>query len=149
MCLHCTIPLSTSAFSTPKRPLIAHNKRKLAVPNTPPPPNTAMSLTTKEEEVSHISPDWDMIVYSTPITSIQNDSPPDMPPLKRCTPRRQQILDFDFLDEHDTLDLSLPSLVRMTRSCSAKDSIQDEIFIPCKLSIERMGFRPRIMKNVE
>lgn len=147
MCLHSTIPLSTSAFSTPKRHLIAHKECKLAVPNTPP-PNTS-SLTTKEEEVSHISPDWDMLVYSTPIASIQNDSPPEMPPLKRGTTPRQQLLDFDFLDEHDTLGLSLPSLVRMTGSCSTKHSTQDEFFIPCKLSSERMGFRPRIIKNVE
>lgn len=105
-----------------------------------------MSLPTHTEEASHISPDWNSSpIYQTPIASIQKDSPPEMPSFKRIIPAQQRVLDFDLDDEKDFgLSLSLPNLERMIGSRSSKRSMQDEIFIPCKLSSERMGFRPRI-----
>jgi hypothetical protein len=108
-----------------------------------------MSLpTTTTKEVSHISPDWNSSpIYQTPIASIQKDSPPEMPSLKHITPQ-QRVLDVDFLDDEEEQDfapsLFLPSLEHMIGSRSSKRSMKDEIFIPCKLSSERMGFRPRI-----
>lgn len=146
MCLQSTISFSTSgAFHTPTRPSsIAvnsnkHNKCKLSH-------DPIMSLSTKESLSTNIQPELNFFIYNTPMASIQSRSPPTMPSLRRITSTstsHPRVLDFE-MDEEDILNLSLPSLVRVNGSCRTKRSIRDEVFIPCKLSSERMGFRPRI-----
>ena len=144
MCLQSTISLSTTSgafHTTPTRPssvAIINNKNNKCSKLLHDP---IMSLSTKESTSPNIHPELNFLIYNTPIASIQNDSPPTMPSLRRIsTNSLPRVLDFE-MDEEDILNLSLPSLVRTNGSCRTKRSIRDEVFIPCKLSSERMGFR--------